>query len=234
MQPPATPVHPRSLPILQPTPQTRGTASHQSPYEQVTQAEYAPYIQQDLKWQHTAPVDTFLSHVFTTRVDQHQNTVKEVASHKALQNRLKKYCERVEGRAAETHRYQPFTELANDAMAALRKKIPRFNRNRLVFCRNDPTFIAGSHAERKPDVVGVWESALRDNARLSVDHLSDKGPWEAPFAWHELLMFVEFKLAQATIVYPQTAQTKPPQAPRRQRLVLIRIARSDPCISHSP
>jgi hypothetical protein len=120
---------------------------------------------------------------------------------------LRKYCEP----AAETHRYKPFTELANDAMAALRKKIKGFECNHFVFCRNDSTFVAGSHADRKPDVVGVWESALGDQARSSVDNLSEKGPSQAPFAWYELLMFIEFKLVQATIVYPQTAQTQPPR-----------------------
>jgi hypothetical protein len=48
-------------------------------------------------------------------------------------------------------------------MAALRKKIDGLGHECLVFCRNDPTYFAGSHAERKPDVVGVWESALRDD-----------------------------------------------------------------------
>jgi hypothetical protein len=115
-------------------------------------------------------------------------------------------------------------------MAALRKKIEGLEHNRLVFCRNDPTLVAGSHAERKPDVVGVWESAL-DGVRSSVNNLSDKGPSEAPFFWHELLVFVEFKLVHTKIVYPQTAQTNPP--PRRERFILIRTAHPDTCTSHS-
>ena len=221
---PITPVRAQSAPLLQSTPQARGTGSHTSPYEQVTQAEYAPYLREDLKFKRVIPLDTFLSQVFTTTpVDQHQNLVNEVASINAIQNRLKKYCEHTRH---ETHRYQPFVELVNDAMAALRKtiKVP----GDLLFCRNDPTFVAGSYAERKPDVVGVRAAAFSDQARISPDNLSDKGPSEAPFGWHELLMFVEFKLVQAKIDYPQNAQTK---LSCMQRSTLIRTARPDPCIS---
>ena len=91
-------------------------------------------------------------------------------------------------------------------MTALRKRTAGIQPERFVFCRNDPTYVAGSHSEQKPDVVGIWERTLVDvNERLFIDNLCDKGPLEAPFAWHELLMFVEFKV-KAT----KTAQIKPP------------------------
>jgi hypothetical protein len=55
----------------------------------------------------------------------------------------------------EIHLYRPFTELANDAMAA----VPCARR--FILCSPLLTSLVLMLNE-KPDVVGVWESALRD------------------------------------------------------------------------
>jgi hypothetical protein len=196
------------------TPLAKGTASHQSHHEQNTQAEFAPYLQQDLTLKDELELEDFLSQVFTG-IDQDLVAVKEVESNKEVKRLLNTFADQLDS-PIETHRYQPFTELANAAMTALRGTAG--THEIFVFCRNDPTYVAGSHAERKPDVVGVWEKALVDvNGRLSVNNLCDKGPSEAPFAWHELLMFIEFKVKET-----KTAQSKPPCRPW---FTFIRISR---------
>jgi hypothetical protein len=88
-------------------------------------------------------------------------------------------------------------------MTALRAELDRdIEFNDLVFCRNDPVYILGSHMHRKPDVVGVNAGTIVNNVgRRSVDNLSNRGPSKAAFAWHELLMFIEFRLVDEKIKY---------------------------------
>ncbi|KAJ7917810.1 hypothetical protein B0H13DRAFT_314367 [Mycena leptocephala] len=86
---------------------------------------------------------------------------------------------------AETELYQPFVELANYCIG---------QRAKIQFCRDDPTIVHGSDAERKPDVVSIWEAALALGARTSVDNFSDGGPGKFDaFHWMELIAFWEFK-----------------------------------------
>ncbi|KAJ7221119.1 hypothetical protein C8J57DRAFT_1594251 [Mycena rebaudengoi] len=70
----------------------------------------------------------------------------------------------------ETELYQPFVEPANYCIGRQAK---------IQFCREDPTIVLGCHAERKPDVVTIWEAALTLGARTSADNLSDTGPGRA-------------------------------------------------------
>ncbi|KAJ7823857.1 hypothetical protein B0H14DRAFT_2597611 [Mycena olivaceomarginata] len=63
----------------------------------------------------------------------------------------------------------------------------------VVFCRNDPSIIRGSHGQRKPDVVTVKHADLKIGARKNVpENLSKGGP--TAFHWIDLLSFWEFKV----------------------------------------
>jgi len=94
--------------------------------------------------------------------------------------------------------------LANAAMTVLRTELDKdIELDDLVFCRNDP----GSYALRKPDVVGVNTTTIVDNVdRRSVDNLANVEPSKAAFAWHELLMFIEFRLVDERIGHSPSGQ----------------------------
>jgi hypothetical protein len=67
-------------------------------------------------------------------------------------------------------------------------------RVKIQFCRDDPTLVLGSDAERKPDVVSIWKAALALGTRTSADNLSAGGPGRLDaFHWMELIAFWEFK-----------------------------------------
>ena len=192
-----TPVRAKSAPA-QSTPQARGTASHTSFGEEHTQDHYAPYLAEDLKRKVVINLDAFCERAFPTSLDRYRIVLDQIAQQTDLQDLLNAFCQPVD---RETHRYYPFTKLVNAAVSNLKHKLgAKIELNDLVFCRNDPVYIVGSYAHRKPDVVGVANGAIAGNLdRISVDNLSDKGPSEMAFAWHELLLFVEFKLVKPSI-----------------------------------
>jgi hypothetical protein len=63
------------------------------------------------------------------------------------------YFERV---GHETDRYQPFVLLANYVVEQLGGN----GECDLTFCCNDPTFVEGSPAKRKPDMAGVRSKSV--------------------------------------------------------------------------
>ena len=76
---------------------------------------------------------------------------------------------------SETASYKPFADLANHVMK-------HFNASKeVVFCRNDPTIIRGSSAERKPDVTVVHQKSTKEEFLIK------------PFLWTKILSFFEFK-----------------------------------------
>jgi hypothetical protein len=119
-------------------------------------------------------------------------------------------------------------------MAALRAELDKdIEFNDLVFCRNDPVYILSSHALRKPDVVGVNTGTIVDIVdRRSVNKLSNIGPSKAAFAWHELLMFIEFRLVDEKIEYSPSGlqcfvseSTLPVLTKSRQPTLLFHLTR---------
>jgi hypothetical protein len=85
----------------------------------------------------------------------------------------------------ETELYKPFVELANYCLG---------KKSKIQFCRDDPTIVLGSDAERKPNTVNIWWAALALGSRTSVDNLSGGGPGKLDaFHWMEILAFWEFK-----------------------------------------
>jgi hypothetical protein len=84
----------------------------------------------------------------------------------------------------ETQLYKPFVELANYCIG---------EEAGIRFCRDDPTIVRGSDAQRKPDVISIWTAALLLEGRLNTDHLSQTGPGKDAFHWMELLTFWELK-----------------------------------------
>lgn len=102
---------------------------------------------------------------------------------------IKRYAELI---VNETDRYAPFVELINHAIYELQKGSE--SNFPIKFCRNDPVYVHGSKANRKPDVLGVVECALHDPGRRCVDELSEKGPHEKPFCWTDVVTFFEFKV----------------------------------------
>ena len=92
----------------------------------------------------------------------------------------------------ESERYHPFVTLANHVLGGLRKALGAVT-SFVTLCRNDPMYIRGSDADRKPDNAIVDVDAAQKGARISVDNMSKEGPAEEPFSWWELLGFCEHK-----------------------------------------
>ncbi|KAJ7877096.1 hypothetical protein B0H14DRAFT_2713241 [Mycena olivaceomarginata] len=115
----------------------------------------------------------------------------------------------------EEHLYNPFVLLANDCLDKLGVKQHMFQ-----FCRDDPVFLLGSKANRKPDVMNVGVDVLGKynplffGKRLGVDDMSDKGPRTA-FHWREILSFWEFKLEGCPRKKDKKPTSKEPKEPTR-------------------
>jgi hypothetical protein len=170
---------------LQSTPYSRGSGSHCSCQCQECLSHYKPYLIEDIRHQRTTPFEKFLTDILHHPPQDSANT-SAVVSGSCFQTLLTKYRERV---SQETDRYPPFIELANHVIDQLHSPNPKSKK----FCRNDPVTVKGSHAERKPDVVVVFNKSLEMPGRRG-KNLMEHGPKQAPFWWSELLFFFELKL----------------------------------------
>jgi len=199
---PLTPVQVQDKPALalpQSTPQTRGTASHVSYDEYHTQADYMPYLAEDLKAKKVVTLDTFTNYVFPKgSPNECKNIIRGIVSSEDIQTLLKKYDE---AGSSESAMYDAFAELANKASDLLVKGADIKRTHDLIFCRNDPSGVIGSYAYRKPDVVYV-------KSLPGVDLLSNNDRSDTPFAWHELFMFIKFKRERSTTENTQEGQTQ--------------------------
>jgi hypothetical protein len=168
-------------PILDSTPQSKGSGSHHNHASEHTQKDYAPYLQEDLTHEKTITVAEYFEWILrinnaedTSRMENDPNFQKYMANY----NRWDAY-------KHETELYKPFVELANYCLG---------RKSKIQFCRDDPTIVLGSDAERKPDTVNIWWAALALGSRTSVDNLSGGGPGKLDaFHWMEILAFWEFK-----------------------------------------
>ena len=118
---------------------------------------------------------------------QEKPRIKAIVSTKLYQDMQQRYTTWIHN---ETKRYHLFTELVNHAMEKLRAQ----NKFVVSFCRNDPIIIKGSHAQRKPNGVGVESDVLNEGERGGVDNLSKEEPVRNAFSWIDLVSFLEFKV----------------------------------------
>ena len=177
------------------TPHSRGSGSHYSYQSQNCQSNYKPYLIEDLKLQYTIPFDEFLNdilHLSPDWISENTSQIHNIVRDQYFEKMVSKYREPV---THETSRYPPFIELANHVISRLKTNPD----SRICLCRNDPVIVAGSHAHRKPDVVGVRYKSLEVPERSSVDNLMNSGPDQAPFFWTELLFFFEFKVTRKSL-----------------------------------
>ncbi|KAJ7718758.1 hypothetical protein DFH07DRAFT_933460 [Mycena maculata] len=191
-------------PILDSTPQSKGAGSHRNHASEHTQKDYAPYLQEDLTHERTITVAQFFKWIL--RITNAQDTSRtqndnEFQEYMARYNRWDMYKD-------ETELYQPFVELANYCIG---------KQARIQFCRDDPTIVLGSDAERKPDVVSIWKAALALGSRTSPDNLSEGGPGRSDaFHWMELIAFWEFKFVPVTLKSSSSTQVSPTAPPPRR------------------
>lgn len=165
---------------LQDTPHSRGSSSNYAYYISPTRRGYKGYLQDDhTLYSKTIPFDSFLVDALHMPQEQKLYQIKNKgAYHKAVAG----YC----GQNIERDRYPFFVELVNLVIE---------DANSIIFCRNDPQIICGSHANRSPDVIGVHPSRIYGiDTRISVDNLQDNGPKGHPFYWPELNICIELKV----------------------------------------
>ncbi|KAJ7804338.1 hypothetical protein B0H14DRAFT_3486344 [Mycena olivaceomarginata] len=167
---------PSAPPILDSTPQSKGSGSHHNYASEHTQKDYAPYLREDLAHERTITVAQFFEWIL--RITNAQDTSRTENDH-TFQKYLAKY-NQWDVYERETQLYQPFVELANYCIG-----------NKLKF---NSVAMTRPVSSGKPDVVSIWAAALALGARTSADNLADGGPGKlSPFHWMELIAFWEFK-----------------------------------------
>lgn len=147
----------------------------------------------DLKQSSSAELREVLQMVFNRTPDwwdsqETKNRHEKIRNDPIFKIKVEGYTDRV---TKEEDRYLPFCELANHIISLLcagAQKAP------LVIVRNDRVMVLGSAATRFPDCVAVNPIALEDSRGGGAEKLAKEGPTELPFAWQELLTFIEFKL----------------------------------------
>jgi hypothetical protein len=146
---------------------------------------YYEYLAHDIN--HTAEIefDTFVELVWNVKLGENCRQTERITGEERFKDLLEDYCHKV---SHESDRYNPFTKFANHIL-------DRTGHTTLVFVRNDPTYVWGSHAQRKPDVFSIFRTALNIGSCGDEDNLSEGGPGENDaFHWGEVITFEEFKL----------------------------------------
>ncbi|THH26857.1 hypothetical protein EUX98_g7332 [Antrodiella citrinella] len=101
---------------------------------------------------------------------------------------LKEYAKH--SKADERKRYEPFIKLAHFILAELEKTFPLDDPQggRITFGGNDPAYVDGGPAARKPDVLGhLGEDYYRSDRDLVKKY---------PFFWAMIFSFLEFKIVR--------------------------------------
>ena len=123
--------------------------------------------------------------MWNVNLDQYDQCAKEISKEHKFRDLWKKYGQEV---SREEDRYHPFVNLANHVLSL------NGSSREISFVRNDPTFLWGSHAKRKPDVLVVSRETV-NKCGANSDTFSKNGPGEEDaFHWGEILDFWEFKL----------------------------------------
>ena len=184
-----------------PTPLSKGSGSRLDSISEApsgkshTQQVYEEYLKHDIATERELSVDDFMK-VILNRADwssDHFAAVNRTVEDTKIKKLLEAY-RTVSGH--ETNYYHPFVELANGVLE-------KNNRDGNAYCRNDPTYIAGSFGKRKPDVITTLKRLIFNlQTRISADACSKKGPEGYPFHWAELIAFVEFKKDDTGVFHP--------------------------------
>ena len=187
-----------------PTPLSKGSGSRldsileaYSDSESHSQEVYEEYLTQDIATEQELFFDDFMKVILDCAdwSSKHLAAADQIVEDPKIKKLLEAY-RTVSG--YETNYYHPFVELAN---GVLEKHTKKNNQDRTAYCRNDPTFVAGSFGERKPDVITTLKRLILQT-RISADARSKKGPEEYPSHWAELIAFVEFKKDNIGVFHP--------------------------------
>jgi hypothetical protein len=198
------------------TPFNRGSASHVAHDVHFTHDDYATYIEEDLLGQKIVPFEDCLQTILCLKTDRWEaegselhRTFKVVVESSKFKKLLLEYCKAV---PEESHRYPPFVRLYEAIGNILefgpnprKGKTGDFKEN-AVLCRNDPCFISGSLALRKPDNVIIRQKHFFSGDRLCMDSCQLRGPNQLPgdsFHWASLLSFKEHKMIRNCLLDEQ-------------------------------
>ncbi|KAJ7862507.1 hypothetical protein B0H14DRAFT_2740242 [Mycena olivaceomarginata] len=178
------------------TPSARGSGANLTSDKSHRQEDYAPYLVEDVAGEVFITVEEFLRNIL--HVPAGWKPREDIAADEDFKRKLDNYLNAKIQK--EEHLYNPFVILANDCLDKLGVKQHMFQ-----FCRDDPVFLLGSKANRKPDVMNV-----------GLDDMSDKGPRTA-FHWREILSFWEFKLEGTVVLEKKDKKptSKEPKEPTR-------------------
>jgi hypothetical protein len=173
-------------PTINSTPISQGSGSNSAYDTKANAADYYPYLREDLQNCATIEFEEFLEHIFGFKFDPKiVAQAQKIVDNNNFKRLMDKYCGVVPD---ETGRYVPFVEMVNYTF-------DRIGLEEIRLCRNDLSLLWGSHAARKPDVLGVLTNAFQQGGRFKPDNFSEKGPSAADaFHWGEVLDFWEFKL----------------------------------------
>ena len=178
---------PLPTPPVNSTPISQGVSSYGENTNH-TLAPLHPLLVKDLQQHQSPPIEIqffMKKYLPAPALGDYTTTVNCLRDDGGIQNLLQTFCGT---RGHETRSYQPFASLANAIMGHHATLKLLGGKPKLQFCRQDPKYLRGSIAQRKPDVVLVREDAkqLQD----SVDLPSGPSP---PFCWDDLYCCVEFK-----------------------------------------
>ena len=185
--------------LVGPTPLSKGSGSRLDSISEApsgrshTQQVYEEYLKHDIATERELSIDDFMK-VILDRANwssEHLAAANRTVEDPKFKKLLEAY-RTVSGH--ETNYYHPFVELANGVLE-------KNNQDGNAYCRNDPTYIAGSFGERKPDVITTLKRLILQT-RISADARSKKGPEEYPSHWAELIAFVEFKKDNIGVFHP--------------------------------
>lgn len=197
MAAPARPVTPQRSSLVQSsihsTPLNLGSA-HNSPYAtKHTQSDYRPYIEEDLKHREEVSYNAFRIGLFgefqSMMISDEPMTISGTEQYQKL---VGKFAMAV---PYETKRYAPFVELMNYIFEQMNNlvissKYPQ--RLDVLSCRNDPTYIRGSKAQRSPDVVLAPHNEVKRDWG-GVNRTTPDGLTRHPFRWSHITSFFEHK-----------------------------------------
>lgn len=180
------------------TPLNKGSSTDYAWDTKHNQSDYAPYLMEDIRRKKTVTFDDFLKHVLAVPEDWEM-----ASSYATLKGEGSPYEANLATFRAIEHRniihgekklYRPFADLVNSVVDhMLDASTDTKDKPYLRLRRNDPAYIRGSYARRKPDLVAV-PTAQYDKRQEELDEAPDPN-----FSWNSVLGFIEFKVGKQNI-----------------------------------